>query len=367
MCRSRDLVSPLALTAVAKETAEHVIEGLLTCGHPACQREYPIIDGIPIILAALRDYLKTHVFEVCHRRDFSPVIESVLNDCCGPGSSFDVVRQHTSSYTWDHFGDLDPSETETDPAPGGVARLLDVCLQLAGDTVPGPVLDIGCGVGRTTFELAAATEQCTLGIDMNFPMLRIAAETLREGRVRYPRRRIGLVYDNREFDVHLPAAGAVDFWVCDALSPPFPSHRFGLLAALNAIDCVASPVDLLHAFASLLDHRGKAVLATPYDWSAAATAVEAWLGGHSQRGQDGGAAEPVLRRLLTPDDPYAVPGLRLIGETESDWHVRMHQRSVVKYRVHCAAIEQFLPDAQHESLGMMGGSQESAALDHRND
>ena len=44
---------------------------------------------------------------------------------------------------------------------------------------------------------------------------------------------------------------------------------------------------------------GGLVLTTPYDWSAAVP-VDAWLGGHSQRGPHQGSSEPILRGLLTP-------------------------------------------------------------------
>ncbi len=341
VCRAESFASALQIAAVEKEHAEAIIEGILVCGNPSCRREYPIIDGIPIILGQLRDYLRQHVFEVCQRRDLSAPIESILNDCCGPGSSHDTVRQHLSSYAWDHYGDLDPAEPPSEPRPGGVVRLLDACLELAGGLPSGPVLDVGCSVGRTSFELARHTGQTVLGIDLNFPMLRSAAEVLRDGRVRYPRRRIGLVYDTREFQVDFSERPAVDFWACDATALPLHGETFATVSALNTLDCVASPIDLLDRIAAVLAPGGKLLLASPYDWSASATAVEAWLGGHSQRGEDAGAAEPVLRRLLTAGGEYNIGGLNLLAESNVAWHVRMHQRSVVRYNTHCLAAEKF--------------------------
>lgn len=337
VCRSDQFASPLQIATVEKQTDDDIVEGVLTCGHAACQSEYPIIDGIPIILATLRDYVKQHVFEVCQRDDLSPLIESLLNDCCGSGSSHDTVRQHLSSYAWDHYGDLDPAETDRDPPPGGVVALLDACQQLSGGLMDGPVLDVGCSVGRTTFELAQRTGEFVLGIDLNFPMLRLAGRILREGRVRYPRRRIGLVYDTREFAVDFPGRQRVDFWACDATALPLPAEAFATVNALNTLDCVASPIDLLSGIAAAMAPGGTLLQASPYDWSPSATAIEAWLGGHSQRGEGRGAAEPVVRRLLTAGDAYNVGGLQLVAERDVTWHVRMHQRSFVKYSAHCLA------------------------------
>jgi SAM-dependent methyltransferase/uncharacterized protein YbaR (Trm112 family) len=347
VCRGDTFASSLQIATVEKQQADEIIEGILVCGNSSCRREYPIIDGIPIILSQLREYLKQHVFEVCQRRDLSGAIESILNDCCGPGSNHDTVRQHLSSYTWDHYGDLDPGETPSQPQPesqpetkpGGVVRLLEACLELAGELPPGPVLDLGCSVGRTSFEWARRTGEVVLGIDLNVPMLRLAGDVLRDRRVRYPRRRIGLVYDTREFQVAFPDRQLVDFWACDATALPLHDETFAAVSALNTLDCVGSPIDLLDRIAAVLIPGGKLLMASPYDWSASATAVEAWLGGHSQRGDDAGAAEPLLRRLLTPGGDYNIGGLKLLAERDVAWHVRMHQRSIVRYNTHCVAAE----------------------------
>ena len=76
----------------------------------------------------------------------------------------------------------------------------------------GPLLEVGTSVGRSTFEMAARTDGLVLGIDLNIAMLRIATRVLREGRVKYPRRRIGVVYDQRDFEVSFEAADRVDFF-----------------------------------------------------------------------------------------------------------------------------------------------------------
>jgi hypothetical protein len=83
------------------------------------------------------------------------------------------------------------------------------------------------------------------------------------------------------------------------------------------------------------------MLACPYDWSAAATPIEHWLGGHSQRGANHGATEPILRSLLSPDHhPGSIPRLQLKAETDNlSWHVRLHDRSTMKYSVHAVAAD----------------------------
>jgi SAM-dependent methyltransferase len=170
-------------------------------------------------------------------------------------------------------------------------------------------------------------------------MLRLAAGVLRTGEVVYPRRRVGVVHDRRRFPARFPAAPSVDFWACDAAALPFADGTFALATALNVVDCAAAPAAVLASVACALAPGGKLVVSTPYDWSTAATPIEGWLGGHSQRGPDAGASEPLLRALLDGRHPGTVAGLRALGEAEIPWRVRLHDRSVVIYRVHVLAAE----------------------------
>ena len=340
VCRAAGDENVLALAAVLRDKDGFIVEGMLRCPNSACQREVPILDGIPFLIANLRGYVAGAIDQINARRDLDPMMESLLGDCCGPGSSYDVTRQHLSTYTWDHYGDLDPEETG-EPRPGSVLRVLERGLELAGDLPEGPILDLGCAVGRSTFALAGGGDRLVLGVDLSFPMLQVASEALRRGRVRYPRRRVGIVYDRRELPVLFEGLEEVDFWACDAADLPFPAGTFAAVVGLNVLDCVASPHGLLASLPRLLKPGGKAVLSTPYDWSAAATPLEAWLGGHSQRGENRGASEPVLRALLTPGaHPASIEGLRIVAEDRDlPWRVRLHERSSVEYRVDLVVVE----------------------------
>jgi SAM-dependent methyltransferase len=317
---------------VLREEGEHIVEGALAC--PACGAQYPILDGVPLLLADLASYVASGGTALLTRDDLAIETENRLGEAWGPGSPFDVHRQHLSIYAADHYGDLDPEASQ--PWPGSALSLLARGLDRAGELSPAPAIDLGCAVGRTTFELAARTEGLVLGVDLSFPMLRLASSALRQGRVRYPRRRVGLVYDRRDFAVRLPGAERVDFWACDAANPPFPSATFGTAVALNLLDCVPAPRALLEALARLLSPGGTAILSTPYDWSPQATPPTAWLGGQPRpAAPGGGASEPALRALLTSTSPDAVPGLEMTAEDEDlPWRVRLHERSAVEYRVH---------------------------------
>jgi SAM-dependent methyltransferase/uncharacterized protein YbaR (Trm112 family) len=329
--------SPLRLGAALREDGEVIVEGLLVCTGGDCLCEYPIIDGVPVIVPDVRAYVSGNILPIVAREDLGETSQSLLGDCCGPDSGYDVLRQHLSTYAYDHYGDLDPAEGE-DPAvpPGSVLRVLEEGLEAAGAEGPGgPAIDVGCSVGRTSFALAEKGDDLVLGVDLNFGMLRLASRALREGVVSYPRRRVGVVYDRREFPVDFRGAERVDFWACSATALPFAGASFSLAASLNLLDCVDSPHGHLLSAARVLKAGGLAVFSTPYDWSAAATPVAAWLGGHSQRSETRGASEPLLRSLLGGEHPQAIRGLELVAEREAvPWKVRVHDRSAMDYRAH---------------------------------
>ena len=376
VCRANSSASALRIAEVAREENDHILEGALHCTNTNCLREFPIVDGIPLIVANIRQYVSENVLAICGRSDLSSFVESMLGDCCGPGSIFDQTRQHLSSYAWDHYGDLDPEEAveklvlqpgsgrrkeahivsgegnqslltsaatvQGCPRPGSMLKNLETGLALAQPlSANGAVLDAGCSVGRGTFALAERCDGLVLGVDLNFPMLRLASEALRHGKVRYPRRRTGLVYERREFSTAFIRQENVDFWACDAAALPFPDESFSVAVNMNLLDCVYSPRDLLVSLGRVLNPGGKMVLACPYDWSAAATPVEGWLGGHSQRSPTAGSCEAVLRTLLTPKaHPGSVNTLKLVGECENlPWHVRLHERSTMTYKLHLVVAE----------------------------
>lgn len=306
---------------------------MLHCSNSKCKREYPIIDGVPILVGEIRRVIGEQQAALLSRDDLSPDIESLLGDALGPGSPMDALRQHRSAYGAGHYSDLDPD----DGAPAPLLALVRAGLLLAPPGA-GPWLDLGCAVGRGSFELAGQTDGLVLGVDLHFGLLRTAARALRAGTVTLPRRRVGLVYERRELPIDFPGADRVDFWMADALALPFPAGTFGYAQALNVLDCVHNPWLMVRGLGEALAPGGAAALCTPYDWSPATTPFEAWLGGHSQRGPSRGQGEPALRATLDPSHPsYAGAGLTMSAETELEWSLRLHDRAEMRYRVHMVA------------------------------
>ncbi len=342
-CKKNELGEyPLEIGSVLTEKEIGIIEGILICTNPGCRCEYPIIDGIPIIVADIREFIRQSAYSIVKRNNFSEKIESLLGDCMGPGSMHDSIRQYLSTYGYDHYGDLDPGEPEdSEEKPGSILGLLSESLPKKIEPVDGPILDLGCSVGRTSFELSRIFNGMVLGIDLNFTMLQAAVQVLKTGIFTYPKRKLGLTYDRKIIKTDFMEDKNVDFWACDVLNLPFSDALFSFGLSLNLLDCVSDPYLHLQEIQRILKPGSTAILSTPYDWNQNACPVENWLGGHSQRSQAKGKSERVLRSLFAKGDhPHAIKNLELMFEKQNlPWTVRVHHRSYMKYSVHLMGLK----------------------------
>jgi SAM-dependent methyltransferase/uncharacterized protein YbaR (Trm112 family) len=331
--------APLTLGTVARAEGDDVIEGVLECPERLCRREHPIIDGIAVLVVDLVSWASHQLASVLRRDDLSPFAESLLGDAAGPGTAHDRERSNLSGYGRGHWGDLDPAGPL--PADASFATLVDTALGLLPAPPAGPWLDVGCAVGRGTVELARRTGEATAGVDLSFGMLRVAERIRRTGRAAYPQRRVGIAYDERAFAVADVPAAHLGFWCCDVEALPFADGTFAGALSLNVLDCVRSPLGHLLELGRVLAPGAPALLSTPYDWSIGATPVEQWIGGHSQRGPAGGASEPELRRILSPDAAAGIDTGLVIAEERDGvpWRVYSNQRASTEYALHLLRLE----------------------------
>jgi SAM-dependent methyltransferase len=326
--------SRLAIHRRITGDGDRIDEGALVCGAAICQSEFPILDGIPFIAADVSRVITVQHAALDRRRDLSDYSRSLIGDAVGPESVYERDRYQISSYGRSHYGDLDP-ERPLEPERALIS-IVGAALEATGAAGTGGVwLDLGCSTGRASFELAEATGGLVVGVDLNLAMLQVAAGALR-GRVDHPLRRVGLVYDRRDFAVDFAAADRVDFWACDVMALPLADGQITGVLSLNVLDCVSSPLAHLRELGRVLRAGGLAAIASPFDWSTAVTPLEAWLGGHTGRAEHRGSSERELARLLAPADPAnAQTRLVIDGEPlELEWEVYIHERASMRYRVH---------------------------------
>ena len=242
---------------------------------------------------------------------------------------YDNNRHYLSAYVDGHYRDKD-LQLGDDVGDAPVTRFLDGA-RLKAD---GPLLDVGCSVGRASFELGSTfPNELVLGVDLNFTMLRFARALKTQSRLSYPRKRVGVVYD--EHQISFPAAqetANVDFWACDACALPFENNLFGQILSLNVLDCVPSPTMHLTEILRLLSPGAQAHLATPFDWSAPVTPMNAWLGGHSQHNEWRGESSEILFETLKVLRDSEAHSLAIQDQRDIAWEVRIHERNTARYQ-----------------------------------
>lgn len=325
-------------------SGDHIVQGILRCPREECCAEFPIIDGVPILVRDVQRYISENIQAIAERSDLHPALESLIGDCCGQGTVWDLQRQHLSCYGWDHFGDCVETPFPPDQAidmgltsPGSVRALLRALCEMKDLSHSGPILDIGCGCGRTTLDLAFSTEKAVVGIDLQFPLVRLASQILRTGAGRFPLRHTGIVYRDTPIVWSGSLPDNVDYWVANILEPPFSNSLFSECFGLNVLDAVSSPAHLLVMIDRLLQPHGVARLSCPYDWSSLATPAIGWVGGHSQRADHRGDGPTVLRSWLQSQRDI---DLRILGEiARVPWVLRLHSRSAIHYTSHLLCLE----------------------------
>lgn len=137
-------------------------------------------------------------------------------------------------------------------------------------------LDVGCAVGRSTFEMARHCDH-VLGLDFSQSFIH-AAETLnQDGEISYDRLEEGthttpLVARNPG----IPNAGKVAFATADAMNLPAELGRFDRVHAANLICRLPDPIRFLRRLPDLLESGGELVLTTPCTWLAEFTPPDEW-------------------------------------------------------------------------------------------
>ena len=269
----------LILEPGAQMTSNAVVFGVLRCLDPDCGERFPIIAGVPILVPDVRGWLSANLPLVLASDVEDAAVEAMIGAALGPDAAYNVSRAQQSRYAHDHYGDLFEGEPDgAEPPPGRARHCLAEALRHLG-VGRGPRLDIGCTAGRTSFDLAAAYDVPVLGVDLNWPLLRIGRGILDRGLLRYPLRHGGGAYERRETYHFPPEADRVDFWIADAQALPFAANTFRLVVALNGLDCVPDPARLVAEASRVTRPGGDIAFATPIDRAPHAPAPSAWLEG----------------------------------------------------------------------------------------
>ncbi len=138
-------------------------------------------------------------------------------------------------------------------------------------------LDLGCAVGRSSFELARTFGE-VVGLDFSARFIAAAEAMQRDGAMTIRAPREGAAVD--EFYLELPPGlprDRVQFRQGDACALPADLGRFDLILLANLIDRVPEPAQCLAQLPALVAPGGWLVLTSPYTWLEEYTPRGKWL------------------------------------------------------------------------------------------
>ncbi len=194
--------------------------------------------------------------------------------------------------------------------PNFAVTTAGICLEQMRGRTMGHALDLGCAVGRTTFEIARGGFAQVTGLDFSTRFFRLATRMRDEGFLRYTFPEEGEIVSFHEIGLQELGLGEVrervSFYQADACNIPEKFTGFDLVLAANLIDRLYSPRRFLTTIHERMNPGGLLVLTSPYTWLEEFTKKEEWLGGYRDAG------EPVwtldgLKSVLSPR-------FRLLGE-----------------------------------------------------
>jgi putative 4-mercaptohistidine N1-methyltranferase len=196
-----------------------------------------------------------------------------------------------------HFGtpeQICPLLPEARTACGYPARCVNEPLRLFMPKGKGRALDLGCAVGRSSFELRRHFDE-VVGIDFSHRFIAAAQEMQHKRVVTVRAPREGSATD--ELLLELPRdlkTDHVQFEQGDACHLRSNLGSFDLILMANLIDRLPDPAQCLARLADLVTPGGAVIITSPYTWLEEYTPRAKWLDG------DARGTLSALRELLAP-------------------------------------------------------------------
>jgi putative 4-mercaptohistidine N1-methyltranferase len=199
------------------------------------------------------------------------------------------------------------------------------------DSLPsrGRALDIGCAVGRSTFELARIFDEVT-GIDYSDAFVMAARLISREGGVRFLMKETGAI--TRELYAQRPeeVTGRIVFEQGDAQNLRASLGSFDCVLAANLLCRLGRPMDFLNRLPDLVNPGGQLIITTPNTWLESFTAREYWIGATSETGEPLEALKAQLESAFSLDATWDMPFQIREHRRKYQWSVAQASRWIRK-------------------------------------
>ena len=185
--------------------------------------------------------------------------------------------------------------------PNFAVTCADIALAAMQGRAKGHALDLGCAVGRASFELASGGFEQVTGLDFSTRFFRLATRMRDEGYLRYTFPEEGKIVSFHE--IGLKKLGLndirqrVQFFQADACNLPEKFSGYDLVLAANLIDRLYSPRRFLTTIHERINPGGLLIIASPYTWLEEYTKKEEWLGGYREAGEPAWTLDGLTKTL----------------------------------------------------------------------
>ncbi|MEO6053199.1 MAG: putative 4-mercaptohistidine N1-methyltransferase [Chthoniobacterales bacterium] len=228
-------------------------------------------------------------------------------------------EQLLSEYLLFHYGeerDILPYDFGPHTALNFAVRCVTELLPLAGRSEFGNAVDIGCAVGRSSFELARVCKHVT-GIDFSARFVEAANYVKEHGQISFDAteegKRVRRCFGTLPSDIDRTR---VDFETGDAQHLEDKLDGADLVLASNLICRLQEPMRFFSRLPELVRQEGVLLICSPYTWMENFTPLENWIG--AKNPQDFSAFE-TIEKILVPD-------FELLGTREIPFLIREHAR-----------------------------------------
>ncbi len=276
---------PLMLE-IERRIDDDVLQGKLYC--EACHAIYKINEGIAVVVPE-----KTL---------------PLVNDEAGYNTTAML-----SAYLWSHYSEFFNGSDATDAYKKWASHLLEK---------KNWALDIGCSVGRLSFELSQSHGN-VIGLDTSYAFIKKAREILSKRTLRFDMIIEGQITEEKVCDLDSKFQfGNIEFIVADAMALPFTSHMFDTAASVNILEKVPHPGQHLKEIDRILQKKDSSFLfSDPFSWDENISDPKSWLSGLNN-GEFKGRGIDNISRIMSKGEDFFEPRFTIQEKGDVLWKIR---------------------------------------------
>jgi SAM-dependent methyltransferase/uncharacterized protein YbaR (Trm112 family) len=293
----------LELDVLEARDVNECAEGFIKCKE--CDHFYPIIDGVPLLLENVADYVSSRPSLLgkwilsSKTSSMKEYLKEISTSITKPSVSqtvnlYEVEGSLYEPYNWAQFDftsdDRFLSSLRWKMNPN---QLYNKVVHSTMTNLDGAALDLGCSSGYTALQLAKKFS-FVVGLDLSFSFINEARKRMSATR-----------------------QGNLEFIVADCLRPPFLPTKFDLILAMNIIELIDIE-KLLAIIHGLLRADGEVVFTSPYDYN---------------RNMSASRVDPQSFRRLLQKSGFRIGNKYSTTEAYIPWTLKINNRTYLYYYV----------------------------------